>query len=142
MQLATRFRIPLSQDSGFQPDSKFPLSSVGISIQPKVWLQTQQTVSNSAKTISVNFSNTETGLHVAIQLATKKIPLSLPSLFLHLLHVLGWRWLLGRLPKMRNIWQLWRRLGMILFPWWPVCLLFYWLRVQVIHRPLMLCKRH
>ena len=40
------------------------------------------------------------------------------ALFLHLLHVLGWQLLLGRLPRMRNIWQLWRRLGLILFPWW------------------------
>jgi len=44
------------------------------------------------------------------------VQLSLLS-FLHQLHVLGWLLLLGRLPRTRNIRQLWRRLGLTLFPW-------------------------
>ena len=44
------------------------------------------------------------------------VPLSLPS-FLHQLLVVGWLLLLERLPRTRNIWQLWRRLDLILFSW-------------------------
>ena len=47
------------------------------------------------------------------------VPLCLPSL-LHQLHVLGQLLLLGRLPRTKSIWQLWRRLGLILFPWYCV----------------------